>query len=172
MNDHSFIHMYFLKISETIEHPKLWALITAFSVFFSQYIFSQWGFAIGFFIIFIIDTISGSYVAWRQGTFNGKIFRGKLADKCVAYFTIIISFSVATKIVLHDSDMNLIKYLNLPFYSLFITVELRSIVWKWYEFKKWPWLGALLELFDKHKKKEVDDASESPSNNYNAHDPK
>jgi hypothetical protein len=162
----SFIHLYFLKISDTVEHPKLWALITTISVLFTQYVFSQWSFAIGFFIIFILDTISGSYVAWRMKNFEGKIFRAKLMDKSLAYFTIIISFSVGTKIVLHESDINLIKYLNLPFYSLFITVELRSIVWKWYEFKKWPWLGSLLELFDKDKKKEIDNVTDHPIQHY------
>jgi hypothetical protein len=147
-----FMPKYFMRIYAAVENPKLWVMITGISLFISKYVFSQWAFAIGFFIIFIMDTISGSYIAWRTGTFEGKKFRDMLMDKCIAYFAIIISFSAGTKIALEESNVNLIQYMNLPFYSLFIGVELNSIFKKWYAFKKWDWLGKLIELFDKDKK--------------------
>lgn len=150
-----YVQKYLMGIYNAIVNPKGWVTITSLSLFISKYVFSQWAFAIGFFIIFIMDTISGSYIAWRTKTFEGKKFRDMLLDKCIAYFAIIISFSAGTKIALDDSNVNLIQYMNLPFYSLFITVELHSIFKKWYEFKKWNWLGQLIELFDKDKKNET-----------------
>tara|TARA_R110002020_G_scaffold475112_1_gene708648 strand:+ start:34253 stop:34813 length:561 start_codon:yes stop_codon:yes gene_type:complete len=147
---------YFLKIWDDLIHPKLWAFLSAIGLFITQYIFSQWAFAIGFFIIFICDTISGSFVALRTGKYEGKIFREKLFDKCVAYFTIIIAFSAGTKVTLQDSHINLIQYLNVPFYSLFIAVELRSIANSWYKYKRWPWLKELLEIFSRKKDENLD----------------
>ncbi|MBD3627594.1 phage holin family protein [Cyclobacterium sp.] len=148
MPNFNYISAQLTHVYEEILHPKLYAFVTAVGLFICQYVFSQWAFAIAFFIIFIMDTISGSYISWRQKEFSGKIFRDKLMDKCIAYFTIIISFSVATKMLLEESDTNLIKYLNLPFYTLFITVELRSIFVKWYRFTRWEWLEKLLDLID------------------------
>lgn len=142
---------YFLSIYEDFRNPKLWAILSAIGLFITQYIFSQWAFAIGFFIILICDTISGSFVAIRTGEFQGKIFREKLMDKSVAYFTIIVAFSAGTKVTLQDSNINLIQYLNVPFYSLFIAVELRSIANTWYGFKKWSWLKDLLDIFSRKK---------------------
>jgi phage-related holin len=141
------------KFQDTIEHPKLWIILSAIGAFICQYVFSQWAFAIGFFIIFIMDTISGAYVAWRLNEFSGKIFRQKLMDKSLAYFTIIISFSVGTKIVLEGSETNLIQYLNVPFYSLFIAVELRSVAINWYKYTHWQWLKDLLDFLDAKRKK-------------------
>jgi hypothetical protein len=152
MNRHSYLITYLNKIVDTIEHPKLWAILTAIGAFVSQYIFSQWMFAMSFFIIFIMDTISGSYVAKRTGVFSGKIFREKLMDKSVIYMTIIISFSVATKMTLQESGWNGIEYLNIPFYTLFIVVELKSVINSWYQFKKWPWLGEILNWLDQKSK--------------------
>lgn len=152
-----FIPKYLTRIYASVENPKLWVMITSISLFISKYVFSQWAFAIGFFIIFIMDTISGTYIAYRTKTFEGKKFRDMLLDKCIAYFAIIISFSAGTKIALEESNINLIEYLNLPFYSLFIGVELNSIFKKWYEFKKWKWLGTFIELFEKDKKINYDE---------------
>lgn len=149
--------IYISKIVDNVDNPKVWMAMSAISLFISQYVFSQWAFAIGFSIIFTMDTISGTYIAYRTGLFNGKTFRDKLMDKSLAYFTIIVAFSVGTKMMLEDSDVNLIQYLNLPFYSLFMAVELRSIVFSWYEFKKWAWLGKLLEMFDSSQKKKIDE---------------
>lgn len=151
--------VYAAKIYENIENPKTWAFVSAIGIFISQYVFSQWHFAIGFFMIFILDTISGTYIAWRTGNFNSKIFRDKLSDKSLAYFTIITAFSVGTKIMLSGSQLNLIEYLNIPFYSLFISVELRSIVFNWYGFKKWKLLGKILDMLDKNEKEKIDDAA-------------
>lgn len=142
------IQSIYARIALQIENPKIWAICSAIGLFVSQYIFSQWAFALGFFIIFIMDTVSGSYVAWRKAKFSGKVFRDKLMDKSVAYFTIIIAFSASTKILLEDSDYNMIRYLNVPFYTLFIVVELRSVVAKWYNYTKWPWLARLIEIVD------------------------
>ena len=138
-------------------HPKLWAILSAIGLFITQYVFSQWAFAVGFFIIFIMDTISGMYVAYRTNAFKGELFRTMLMDKCLAYFTIIVSFSAGTKVMLQNSDVNIIQYLNVPFYSLFIGVELRSVVIKWYKFKQWSWLGDLLRMIDKTKKETIDE---------------
>jgi hypothetical protein len=156
MSIHHFM-TYYNKIGEEITHPKLWAILSAIGLFITQYVFSQWAFAVGFFIIFIMDTISGMYVAYRTHVFSGQLFRIMLMDKCLAYFTIIIAFSAGTKVMLQNSDVNIIQYLNVPFYSLFIGVELRSVVIKWYKFKKWPWLGALLRMIDKTKKETIDE---------------
>ena len=142
-----FLHIA-SKLQQAIEHPKLWIILSAIGAFISQYVFSQWAFAIGFFIIFIMDTISGTYVAWRLNEYSGADFRKKLMDKCLAYFTIIISFSVGTKIILEGSETNLIQYLNVPFYSLFIAVELRSVVMKWYKYTQWPWLHRIIKFID------------------------
>lgn len=163
--------MYLDKIGEDILHPQVWAVITSIGILFSQYIFSQWSFAFGFFVLFILDTVTGTYIARRTGKFEGSIFRDKLADKTLAYMTIIIAFSTGTKIVLHDSDINVIKYLNLPFYSLFITVELRSIIIKWYEFKKWAWLGTIIHLLDTNKIKRQIPSEEKTSSPNESHKP-
>lgn len=128
-------------------------LITAIGAFITQYVFSQWSFAATFFIAFICDTVSGTYIAFQKGEFTGKIFRTMLMDKCIAYFTIIISFSAGTKMALEGSDTNIIQYLNVPFYSLFISVEIRSNIIKWYKYKKWPWLGELIKMIDSRFKK-------------------
>lgn len=148
---------YFYKIGEEIIHPKLWAIMSGLGLFITQYVFSQWAFAVGFFIIFFMDTLSGVYIANRNNEYKGSIFRTMLMDKCVAYFTIIIAFSAGTKVMLQGSDINLIQYLNVPVYSLFIGAELRSIVVKWYKFKQWSWLGELLKLIDKTKKDTIDE---------------
>lgn len=158
LDKQSYFFAYLGKIHDSIEHPKVWAILTIIGTFISQYIFSQWFFAISFFVIFIMDTISGTYVAKRTGEFKGTIFREKLMDKSVAYLTIIISFSVATKMTLQGSGWNGIEYLNIPFYTLFIVVELKSVINTWYQFKKWSWLGDLLRWFDKKTiKKDEDD---------------
>lgn len=153
------LEIYYQKIYDAINHPKIWVIVSSLSLFVSQYIFSEWHFAIGIFILIFLDTISGMYVAQRTHVFDGKKFRDMLKDKILAYTIIIVAFSVSTKVLLEDSDINLIRYLNLPFYSLFIAVELRSIVWKWYEFKRWEFLGKILELLDKHRKDKLDAAN-------------
>lgn len=160
MNTH-YIGSYFLKIWDTVEHPKLWLILTSIALFFNQYVFSQWIFAFGFFMLFLLDTFSGVYIAHRTHRYSGKLFRDMLMDKSVAYFTIILAFSVATKVTLKGSETNLIQYLNLPVYSLFIIVELRSIVVNWYRFKQWPWLGTLLKFIDKTKKETIDEIIQS-----------
>ena len=134
-------------LSNSASQPKVWLTLSAIQWFISTYIFSEWGFAIGFFIVFILDTLSGIYIAWRKKEYSGKILREKLADKSVAYFTIIIAFSAGTKIVLSGIDTNVIKYLDLPFYSIFTTAEIFSIIKKWYEYKKWPVLAKLMSHF-------------------------
>jgi hypothetical protein len=139
---------YINDLSFSVSQPKVWLSLSLIQLFFSQYIFSEWGFAIGFFIAFLCDTLAGIYIAWRQKTYSGKIMREKLADKSVAYFTIIIAYSAGTKIVLSGIDTNVIKYIDLPFYSIFITAEIFSIIKKWYEFKKWPVLAKLMSHFD------------------------
>ena len=134
----------------------MWAMLSAIGLFITQYVFSQWAFAYGFFGIFIFDTITGVYIALRTQTFKGDVFRLKMLDKTVCYITIILAFSMATKMSIENSDINLIQYLNVPIYSLFIMVELRSIVLNWYKFKQWPFLGQILELIDKTKKETID----------------
>jgi hypothetical protein len=156
MNHLPSIYTTYCKIIDQLEHPKFYAICAGIGLFISQYVFSQWAFAIGFFIIFIMDTISGTYVAFRRKNFSGKIFRDKLMDKCIAYFTIIISFSAGTKILLEGSDSNLIKYLNVPFYTIFIVIELRSILNKWYAFTNWTWIEKLLEIVDYVPKRKKD----------------
>lgn len=143
-----YMPAYLTKIYETVEHPKIWALLSFIGILFTKYIFSQWIFALGFFIIFICDTFSGAYIAWRKKEYSGKILRDKLMDKSVAYFMIIISFSVATKITLQDSNLNLIQYLNIPVYTLFTLVELKSVIRNWYTYTKWPWLGLLINWLE------------------------
>ena len=145
------IHHHIITIFENVEHPKLWAILSAIGLFFSNYVFHQWGFAIGFMIIMIMDTFSGVYIAIRTGTYSSQALRSKLMDKSVAYFSIILSFSAGTKIMLEESDINLIQYLNIPFYSLFIAAELRSVIHKWYVFKGWKWLGDLMHLLERKK---------------------
>lgn len=151
-----YIKFYLANIWMSIVNPKMWMILTAIAAFINQYIFSEWNFAISFFIIFIMDTVSGSYIAWKTKCFDNKIFRDKLMDKCIAYFTIIISVSAGSKMILEGSDTNLISYINLPFYTLFITVEIKSIISKWYEYKRWYWLGVLLEWINKRKKDNID----------------
>lgn len=135
-------------LSFSLSQPKVWLTLSLIQLFFSTYIFSEWGFAIGFFIAFLCDTLAGIYIAWRQKRYSGRIMREKLADKSVAYFTIIVSYSAGTKIVLSGMDTNIIKYIDLPFYSIFITAEIFSIIKKWYEFKKWPVLAKLMSHFE------------------------
>ena len=137
----------FNNILLTLEYPKAWAITTAFFFFINQYIFSQWNFAFGFFIIFLLDTIGGSYIAYRRKVFCFKTFKEKLMDKSLAYFSIICSYSVGTKIVLEGADDNLIKLLDIPFYSIFITAEIFSILRNWYRYKRWPALRMLMKHF-------------------------
>ncbi|PRY90573.1 hypothetical protein [Mongoliibacter ruber] len=161
----NYITTYFEKIYESAHNFKGLLIISLVNIltfqglilFVEQYIFSEWHFALAFLIIFFFDTLSGSYIAYRTNTFSGQIFREKLMDKMIAYGSIIISFSVITKVIVDGSEFNAIRYFNLPFYSLFSLVEFRSIVLKWYIFKKWKWLGKLLKWIDKRKKFEIDD---------------
>lgn len=136
------------QIQNAIEHPKGWLGICTLFFIIDHYIFSQWDFAIGFFMLFIIDTGAGTYCAYKMKKFSFKTFREKLADKSLAYFTIIISYSIATKIVLENGSESIIQYLDIPFYSLFITVELGSIIKNWYEYKQWPFLRKLMKHFE------------------------
>jgi len=159
------INLIYCKILEQIEHPKFFAILTAIGLFVSQYVFSQWAFAIGFFMIFIMDTISGVYVAWRRKRFSGKIFRDKLMDKCIAYFTIIVSFSIGTKILLEGSNENLITYLNVPFYTIFIVIELRSVLSKWYFYTRWPWIEKLIKIVDYVPKPNTDQPNQDQHEN-------
>jgi|GEM_PF-1695895 len=137
----------FNNILITIEHPKAWLTISGLFFFVNQYIFSQWNFAIGFFIIFLLDTIGGMFIAYRRKVFCFKTFKEKLMDKSLAYFCIICSYSVGTKIVLEGADDNLIKLLDIPFYSIFITAEIFSILRNWYRYKRWPALRMLMKHF-------------------------
>lgn len=131
-----------------INSTKVYLILTSFHAFINAYIFSEWNFALGFFIIFIIDTWSGCFIAWRQKVFSFKVFRGKLLDKSVAYFSIIIAYSIGTKIVLNGVDTNVVKYLDLGFYNLFIVAELFSIIKNWYHYKQWPVLKKLMKHFE------------------------
>jgi len=135
-------------IGNTLEHPKGWFGLCTIFLIIDHYIFSQWNFAIGFFMIFIIDTIVGSYCAYQMRLFSFYNFRKKLADKSLAYFTIILSYSIGTKIVLDDGSASIIHYLDIPFYSLFVTVELGSVIKNWYEYKRWPFLKKLMKHFE------------------------
>ena len=135
-------------IGNALEHPKGWFGLCTLFFIIDRYIFSQWDFAIGFLIIFVIDTIVGSYCAFRMKEFSFSEFKHKLADKSLAYFTIIISYSIATKIILDDGSESIIKYLDIPFYSLFVTVEICSIIKSWYRFKRYPFLLQLMKHFE------------------------
>lgn len=134
-------------IINAVENPKPWMIMTGLFYFFNQYIFSQWNFALGFFIIFLIDTFSGSYIAYRRKEFCFRLFKTKLMDKTLAYFSILVCYSVGTKIVLEDASDNLIRMLDIPFYSLFITAEIFSVVRNWYKYKRWPVLRQLMKHF-------------------------
>lgn len=134
-------------IQDTMQHPKGWFGLCSIFLIIDQYIFSQWNFALGFFMLVLMDTMVGSYVAYQRGKFSGRKFRKMLADKFLVYFTIIISFSIGTKITLQDGSESIIKYLNIPLYSLFITVELSSIVRKWYTYKPFPFLKKIMQHF-------------------------
>jgi phage-related holin len=132
------------QINQVIEHPKGWFGVCTLFFLIDHYIFSQWNFAIGFFLLFVIDTMVGTYCAWQQRKFSFQKFRQKLADKSLAYFTIIIGYSIATKIVLENGSESVIRFLDIPFYSLFVTVEMASIIRNWYEYKRWPFLRKIL----------------------------
>jgi phage-related holin len=138
----------FENIGKSIDNPKGWILITSLFWFVNQYVFSQWSFALGFLMVFVIDTLTGSYCAFRRKKFSFLKFRQKLFEKSLAYFSIIVSYSIGTKIVLEDGSQSIIQYLNIPFYSLFFTVEFGSILKNWYEYKKWPWLRPLMKHFE------------------------
>lgn len=128
--------------------PQGWLSLTILQGFIHQFIFSEWNFAIGFFGIFLVDTWSGIFIAWRQKRFNSKILRDKLLDKSIAYFSIIIAYSMATKITLDGSGTNLLKFSDLIFYSIISAAEFASIVKNWYSYKKWPWLRPIMKYFD------------------------
>lgn len=138
----------FENLARAIEQPKGWIIITSLFWFLNQYVFSQWNFAIGFFMVFILDTLTGTYCAFKKKEFSFRLFREKLFEKSLAYFSIIISYSIGTKIVLEDGSESIVQYLNIPFYSLFFTVEFGSIIKNWYEYKQWPWLRPLMKHFD------------------------
>lgn len=138
----------FENIGRSIENPKVWIVSASLFWFINQYVFSQWSFALGFLMVFVIDTLTGSYCAFRKKEFSLKKFREKLFEKSLAYFSIIISYSIGTKIVLEDGSQSIIQYLNIPFYSLFFSVEFMSILKNWYEYKKWPWLRPLMKHFE------------------------
>jgi len=134
-------------LGETIQHPKGLAITSTIFWFINQYIFSEWHFAIGFFGVYVMDTLSGMYVSWRMKEFNLKILKEKLFDKSVMYFSIIIGYSMATKIVLSGVETNIIKLLDIPFYSIFVTTEVISIMKNWYRYKKYPVLKRLMKNF-------------------------
>jgi len=138
----------FENLAKNIENPKGWMLATSLFWFINQYVFSQWSFAIGFMMVFIIDTFTGSYCAFQKKEFSFVKFREMLFEKSLAYFSIIISYSIGTKIIMEDGTGSIIQYLNIPFYSLFFTVEFGSILKNWYKYKKWPWLKPLMKHFD------------------------
>lgn len=146
MIDKFIPHIY--DLARSIETPKVWVPLVAIQGFIAQYIFSEWNFAIAFIGVYILDTLSGIYVAWRKKEYSSTVLREKLFDKTVAYFTIILAYSMATKMVLSGSETNVIKFFDIPFYSIFITAELFSIIKKWYEFRKWPVLKKLMSHFD------------------------
>jgi hypothetical protein len=135
-------------IQDAVQHPKGWLGICTLFFIIDQYVFSQWSFGLNFFMLFILDTLVGVYVAFRMERFSFTKFRRKLMDKSLAYFTIIISYSIATKIVLDDGSESIISYLNIPFYSLFVTVELASIIKNWYTYKQWPFLLKIIKHFE------------------------
>ena len=134
-------------IGEAIYHPKNWIIVSASLWFVNEYIFSQWNFAIGFFMIFILDTMIGTYVAWQMKEFSGYKFRKMLCDKSITYFAIVVSFSIATKITLEDGASLHLDFLNIPFYGILTTVEISSIITSIYRYKKWPWLRPLMKHF-------------------------
>jgi phage-related holin len=146
MTDRVFTHICELKAS--FFSTKVWLILSVLQAFIQQFIFSEWNFAIGFFGIFLIDTWSGVYISWRQKRFSSKILRDKLLDKSVAYFSIIIAYSMATKITLNDSATNLLKFSDLIFYSIITTAEIASIIKNWYTYKQWPIFKKLMTYFD------------------------
>lgn len=157
------------ELLDSAKSPSFWMVFSFLQWLISTYIFSEWGFAVGFFIAFVMDTFSGIYIAWREKRYSGKILRDKLMDKSVAYFTIIIAYSATTKIVLQGSDTNVIQYIDLPFYSIFAGAEVASIIKKWYEYKKWPVLAKLMTHFqgfnnETGKKDEHADADQDEPN--------
>lgn len=140
-------------IGESIINPRNWLVITSLFWFVDQHVFSHWDFALGFFMIFILDTILGTYVAWQMKEYSGVKFRKMLCDKSLTYFAIIISYSIATKITLEDGSSLHLDILDIPFYALFTTVELSSIINKVYKYKKWPWLRPLMKHFEGYNDK-------------------
>lgn len=135
-------------IGDNITNPKGWIVLTTFFWFINQYIFSQWNFALGFIMIFFIDTIIGSFVAWRLKEFSAQKFRKMLFDKSVIYFGIIISYSIATKITLEDGTSLQLIYLDVAIYGLLTTVEISSIAKNIYRYKKWPWLKYIMKHYE------------------------
>lgn len=138
------IKFYLQDIFDAFSAPKFWLCFSFLQSFIATYIFSEWNFAIGFFIIFLVDTWSGIYVSWKKKVFSVKTLKDKLTDKSVAYFSIIISYSVATKITLNNSAFNILDFLDVGFYSICITAEFFSIIRTWYKYKKWPILKKLM----------------------------
>jgi hypothetical protein len=139
-------------------NPQIWLFISYLQLLINQYVFSEWNFAAGFFMLFLIDTWSGMFVAYRQRVFCFKVLRDKLFDKSVAYFSIIIAYSIATKITIGDSLTNIIEFADLIFYSIFISAELLSIIKNWYKYNQWPFLKKIikhLDEFDNHGNEKI-----------------
>ncbi len=141
------VNAHFTALWLAIKSGKMFLFMAIVQGFVNTYIFSEWNFALGFFFIFLIDTWSGIYIAWRQKRFSSTILRTKLMDKTVAYFSIIIAWSIGTKILLNDSQEGILHYLDLGFYNIFVVAELFSIIKNWYEFKRWPVLARLMKHF-------------------------
>lgn len=148
INNHPTWKEHLDQLIESLKHPNVWVILGGLQWFVNTYIFSEWNFALGFFIVFGCDTLSGIFIALRQKKYSGKVLRDKLLDKSVAYFLLIIGYSAVTKISLNGSDTNIIQYLDLPFYSILAGAELTSIIRNWYKYKKFGFLKKLMSHFD------------------------
>lgn len=142
------IFLHFVELWHAIKSVKIYLIFIPIQVFINNYIFSEWDFARGFFIIFLIDTWSGIFIAWRTKTFSVKILREKLLDKSVAYFSLIIGWSTATKIGVNGSSEGILQYMDLGFYNIFVVAEFFSILKNWYKYKPSPILKKLMKHFD------------------------
>lgn len=143
----SRVWMHVLDLYMALKSLKVYLLMIPIQTFINTYVFDEWNFALGFFMIFLIDTWTGIYVAWRQKQFSTKILRDKLLDKGVAYFSLIMCWSIGTKIVLNGDSEGILQYLDLAFYNIFVVAEIFSIIQNWYKYKQWPVLAKLMKHF-------------------------
>lgn len=121
---------------------------------FEQYIFSDWQFAYFLIIIIAVDTVLGTYKAWKSKSLESRAY-GRLFEKVLLYGCVLIMTNVLVTFTISGVATGMFNWLDDALYCGIMVREAISIVENVAEIKPDllpAWVVRRLKKFDESGK--------------------